>query len=143
MMSDWRTTALDLLAKHAGWLRVTSGSMAPLILPNDEVQIRPLAQPVPGQIVVFETPLGLNTHRVLAVQGQQIYTQGDNAWQPDPPWAIGQLRGQVVAIRRGHRSLEITTPFWRGVGKVLAGLLRAGAPARVALRLLRWGLGRW
>ncbi len=82
---------------------VTGHSMEPAISKGDVVIVgpysglfsRPLA---PGAIISFQSSLGLVTHRVAAVNGQQLTTRGD-AVGHDDPWTVStdDVAGVVLA----------------------------------------------
>jgi signal peptidase I len=82
--------AASLVPALTGWTRValTSGSMAPSLLPGDVVVADPhVRHPVdPGTVLVFEDPNrpGLVTHRVIDARDDGSYrTKGDANPNPD------------------------------------------------------------
>ena len=102
----WR----ELVAKGDYWFRVVSDSMAPTLLPGDQVLVQPLAQPaVPGQVVVFVHESKLVVHRCI---GEDRF-RGDAKIVPDPPIPAGDVIGLAAACRRGDREWPLgTSPPW-------------------------------
>ena len=90
----WR----ELIARGDYWFRVVSDSMAPTLLPGDQVLVQPLAQPaVPGQVVVFVHEGKLVVHRCI---GERQF-RGDAKIVPDPPVPVGNIVGLAATCRRG------------------------------------------
>jgi hypothetical protein len=84
---------------------VRGGSMAPLLVDGDRVEIAPARWPLPGDLVAFEAgDERLVVHRLLgyrwAAGGIACVTQGDASPRPDPPVARALLLGRVVAPAR-------------------------------------------
>jgi hypothetical protein len=119
----WR----DLIAQGDYWFRVSSDSMAPTLLPGDQVLVRPLDLPSgPGEVIVFLHEGKLVVHRCI---GDCLF-RGDAKIIPDPPVPGGQIVGIAVACRRGDREWKLGTSLpW------------ATRWARFKLRLQR--LDRW
>ena len=86
-------------------------SMAPWIQDGDEIVLAPadLEALRPGDIVQFRAPDGLRVHRILAVRrgaaGLCFLVAGDRSAIPDPPVPAGAIRGRVVAVMRGQRTI--------------------------------------
>lgn len=92
-------------------ITLTSGSMAPLLRPGDQIVLREtaVANLQPGDIVTLHDPIGLLTHRFWRADNQHIWTRGDRPLSFDPPADHEQLIGQVIARRRHQRQLDLTT----------------------------------
>jgi signal peptidase len=45
---------------------------------------------VPGEIITFERNDNLVTHRIISIEGDTIYTKGDNQEEPDP-WTVSRF----------------------------------------------------
>jgi signal peptidase I len=115
---------------HMPYLKVTSGSMAPLLQVGDEVGVQPvtLKQLRPGDIIIVSDRDQILTHRFINVRsspsGPVIVTQGDRARVADQPWAEQQLLGRVVLRRRQRRVLWLDFGVGQRLNRVLAGLSR-------------------
>lgn len=106
--------------------RVTSGSMAPLIAPGDEVIVAaaPPEALRPGDLVVAAAPGGpFVVHRLVAIRREgeqvQVVTKGDRSAAPDPVWPAEAVVGRVVAVVHAGQRLDLR----RGRGALLAALL--------------------
>jgi len=74
---------------------VKSDSMKPTFKSGDMVVIGSpgsyLTKDIaPGEIITFEHNNNLVTHRIISVEGDTIYTKGDNQEEPDP-WAVSRF----------------------------------------------------
>ena len=83
---------------------VQSGSMKPGINTGDMVVIGPVGGPfggevAPGTIVTYHHGSELVTHRIIAVDGQNLRTQGDAVEDPDP-WAVTRCDVRGVYLFR-------------------------------------------
>lgn len=111
--------------------RISSGSMAPTIRPDDVVVFDRLrGVPRLGQVVVVGRPDGLVTHRVERFVEGGLITKGDaNAVVDSAPVPLGDVIGVVEYVVPG-------LPRWRFALLVLAtlglglGLVAAGTPRR-------------
>lgn len=115
--SNARSTRIEttvkegLAAGHKVAIRVTSGSMAPLIAENDRVgvvQVQPDSV-LRGEVVVISGGEGWITHRLLDQINRDrdlwLSTKGDNSPLIDPYWRAEALIGRVVSIEREGRTL--------------------------------------
>ena len=115
-------------------LQVSTGSMAPFLLPGDAVRVASLGgvEPRRGALLVVRRGGFLVTHRLVgwvgAGAGRRLLLQGDACHRPDQPVAREDVLGVVVARRRAGR--------WAPVG---TGSLSWSRSAR---RLRRW-VRRW
>lgn len=104
--------------------RVTSDSMAPLLLPGDEVMVAaaPPETLRPGDLVVAATPgrAFFVVHRLVALHregdGFWLVTRGDRSSTPDPAWPAEAIVGRVVAVVRAGQTLDLR----RGRGRAMA-----------------------
>lgn len=136
--------------------RVTSESMAPLLLPGDEVIVAaaPPETLRPGDVIVAAAPgRPFVVHRLVALRregdGFWLVTRGDRSGTPDPAWTAEAIVGRVVAVVRAGQMLDLR----RGRGRVLTltqgtlarleaatyGLLRGAAYALLGRRMPRLG----
>ncbi|NMC53243.1 MAG: signal peptidase I [Chloroflexi bacterium] len=78
-----------LFLTTSGRLRVVIGySMQPTYQPGDILILQPLREEItPAMIISYQMTNRLITHRVLAVEGDHLITQGDNNDSPDP-WRV-------------------------------------------------------
>lgn len=87
-------------------LRVSGGSMNPILRDGDEIEAERVADPRGvslGDLVVIDLPdAGLVVHRVLWRSGSGLRTWGDGSRRMDPPIHASALVGRVVAARRGE-----------------------------------------
>lgn len=95
-------------------LRVVSSSMAPWLLPGDEVTLLrlPLSRLRCGDLVVVQRSADFVTHRLVLVKSGWVYTKGDRLPGIDAPASAEQVLGRVIAIRRGAQQRNLTTPGW-------------------------------
>jgi len=113
--SAFQSTAVRLareqLARGASVrLRVSSGSMAPLIAAGDEVIVEAVqpAELCAGEVVVLDAEGGFVMHRLLAWQGKRLVTRGDSMLAPDPPWLPEQVLGRVrTVLKADGRRLRV------------------------------------
>lgn len=100
-----------MTAGQMPFLRVSSGSMQPLLRVGDEVGVHPVTveQLQPGDIVVVAEPTQMLTHRFWKRQGAgarpSFLTRGDRVLSYDRVWTADQLLGRAVARRRQDRIL--------------------------------------
>jgi len=66
--------------------------------------------PSKGDIVLFEHPENKNNviHRVIAIEGDRIFTKGDNTHKPDP-WTLrrNEIKGIVTQIWRNKKTIHV------------------------------------
>ena len=81
--------AVILTATISGMARIVmTDSMAPTIRAGDVVLIKPLKSEIaPGMIITYNHGSKTITHRVVMVNGDNLYTKGDNSEQIDP-WEV-------------------------------------------------------
>ncbi len=100
----------DEVIRGTGYLklRVTGWSMLPSIWPGDTLELERAncCQLSPGDIVLFRRNSGLCVHRVFAVCGNAVLTQGDAMRQPDPLVPEHDLLGRVTHIVRGGKIIR-------------------------------------
>ncbi|HSH03071.1 MAG TPA: hypothetical protein VLL52_11180 [Anaerolineae bacterium] len=95
------------------YLTVISGSMAPLLQPNDQVQTEgvDLTDLQIGDIIVIAGVQAFMTHRyygTLAIDDRlHLITRGDRSLTYDSPWPPNKLVGRVIARRRRGRRLDL------------------------------------
>jgi hypothetical protein len=123
------------------YLTIVSNSMSPLIRRSDQIQLAPIAleQLSPGDIIVFEGPSNLITHRfwgiMLETEQTQLVTRGDRPQHFDKPVNSAKLIGRVICRRRQNKSLNLSQGTGKWLNSHLANLARleirlfASAPA--------------
>jgi signal peptidase I len=113
---------VELLSAASGTARLTvaGASMAPLLCRGDVILVRlGGVRPRLGDVVVRRQSGGLVVHRVVKVDGEHILTKGDASLSPDPPAALDDILGVVIAIE-GCLPVDLTRGTWRVVNPVLA-----------------------
>jgi hypothetical protein len=140
-------------------LTLQGRSMLPLVPPGSRIRVSAVAPDAvrPGDIVVLLGPR-LICHRVLACDGQQVQTRGDNCTTADRAMPVSAVLGRVEAVQRGGEWYKVDTSFWQRVGRLVACVGRSevaptfryrtpawwlwNAPAGLGTRLLMRGLVR-
>jgi len=116
-------------------VRVSGGSMRPLLAPGAVLVVKPCA-PADlrvGDIVVARSSAGrVVAHRLVARHGDVFVLRGDALGADDPPVGPTDILGRAVAFRRGGVTLDLDTKAARVVGGLLA---RASRLTRAALVL--------
>lgn len=99
----FETVLEDLLREgHAARFQADGDSMHPTIRAGDTVEILrvPLDSLHPGDVILTRAPRGLTVHRIVRIDGESATTRGDNAAADDPPVALAEVLGRVVAVYR-------------------------------------------
>ncbi|MEO6888262.1 MAG: hypothetical protein ABI456_03895 [Ktedonobacteraceae bacterium] len=122
--------SLYIQALHQGqglWFRVASASMHPTLRTGEAVWIEPATadEILPGEIIAFEAPGGLTTHRVLLRQLSNntlhLLQTGDASIEAG--WVSAQaVIGRVTSIRAHAGLVDLHCPFARRSGSVTACL---------------------
>ena len=81
-----------------GWAVVLSGSMEPAISVNDLIIVSENAPYAVGDTVVYQQGRMLVVHRVTAIDGDMVTTQGDANNVADAPINKSAVKGTVVAV---------------------------------------------
>ena len=82
-----------------GLATVESNSMQPALSRGDLLVVGQEAEPAVGDIVVYQDPsIGLVVHRVVALDGDLVTTQGDANNTVDVPFDRSRIVGHVVAV---------------------------------------------
>lgn len=125
---------------------VTGNSMHPLIREGDPIQIeqckpRDLSM---GDIITFRNDDLTVTHRVLWITRKgndiKLITKGDNEIIWDPPVSAVHIVGKVVGIGRANRTLNLETPSWRFMNRLLGFLFML---EMASILLYRFSVGRF
>jgi signal peptidase I len=93
--------------------RAIGASMQPTIEDGELITVAPVAPESVkrGDILLYQNERGVFAHRVVgSVKGiapLQYLLRGDAAVSYDPPVALEQILGRVVAVQRGNRSLAL------------------------------------
>ena len=103
-------------------LKVSQGSMRPLINPGDRVVVKGCRAEdlVLGDIILYEKEGTFYTHRFLYRRGLSLLTKGDNALFLDASFSKEQLLGKVITIKKKSRTIDLRKRFWRIINSVLA-----------------------
>lgn len=81
-----------------GLATVESNSMQPALSRGDLLVVGQETEPAVGDIVVYQDPsIGLVVHRVVALDGDLVTTQGDANNTADVPFDRSRIVGHVVA----------------------------------------------
>lgn len=88
--------------QHGRLLSVQTDSMVPTYRPGDALLVRSIemSRLHPGQIISYISPKDTQvvvSHRLIAVNGSVLTTQGDRLKRPDISFAPSLVIGQVVA----------------------------------------------
>lgn len=115
-----------MTAGQIPFLRVTSGSMRPILQVGDEVglQFVTLDQLQPGDIVVVSDRDEILTHRFYGTKcvgpPPRFLTRGDRVLSFDKVWNAEQLLGRAVVRRRKGQMLWLDYGPGRWLNKTLA-----------------------
>lgn len=127
-------------------MRVLGKSMYPLIREGDPIQVeqckpRDLSM---GDIITFRNDDLTVTHRVLWITRKgndiKLITKGDNEIISDPPVSSVHIVGKVVGIGRANRTLNLETPSWRFMNRLLGFLFML---EMASILLYRFSVGRF
>jgi hypothetical protein len=97
------------------YVTITSGSMAPLFRPGDQIQLEQVdaGQLRRGDVITLGGENAFLTHRywgVVEVSGEaRLLTRGDRLLAFDSPHSPSRLIGRVIARRRDGRRLSLET----------------------------------
>lgn len=79
-----------------GMAVVLSGSMEPTYSINDLIVVKEIEEYQIGDIVVFQDVYDLVVHRIVAISGDEIQTQGDANNMMDEPVMVSTIKGKVI-----------------------------------------------
>ena len=79
-----------------GMANVLSGSMEPTFSKGTLLFVRKDADLEVGDIVVYQAGSELIVHRIVALDGEQVITQGDANNVADAPFSRTQIKGKVI-----------------------------------------------
>lgn len=127
----------------AARLDVRGTSMAPLLLPGDEIEVEARAAGSfrPGEILLLAPRdrrggiAGFVVHRLLRRTRRGLLVRGDGARSADPLWP--EECALAVARARWRGGVRTELPPRRGRAETWRGLLAGRIRDRVAVRLLR------
>lgn len=110
---DAAEVIVDLLQRgHAVEFRVRGDSMHPSIREHDLVHVAPSGEVRVNDVVLALADRGLTAHRVIAVNGEQVLTRGDNTPSADRALARDRILGKVVWVERnGARRAPFREPI--------------------------------
>lgn len=115
-------------------LPTAGGCMRPWIWPNGKLHIErcTMAELRIGDIAVWFDGKTLISHRVVALQSDQLATRPDSSTTDDPPVRPDQLLGRAVRFTKGPISYRLEGPWF-------ALLTRVGrTPWAKFLASMRW-----
>lgn len=75
---------------------VLSGSMEPALSVDDLIVVVEHNDYQVGDIVVYQSGSSLVVHRIVAIEGDMVTTQGDANNAPDAPVPVRLIKGEVV-----------------------------------------------
>ncbi len=75
---------------------VLSGSMEPELSVNDLIIVKRTDRVEVGQVVVYRSGGSMTVHRIIAIEGDEIITQGDANNAPDDPITREMIKGEVI-----------------------------------------------
>lgn len=92
---------------HSATLRARGGSMWPSLRDGDVVTVAPARSVRRGEIVAVRCGDALVLHRAVSVEpgGAQVVLRGDSLPAADGKFALDEILGRVVSVRRGARTL--------------------------------------
>lgn len=108
---------------------VLSGSMEPELSMGDLLIVVEADDYAVGDVVVFQTRRTAVVHRIIAIEGEDIITQGDANNAPDAPIKLSNIKGVVAASVPyvGYLVNLIKTPIGTIILLGLAVLLLEGS----------------
>ena len=107
-----------------GWLKILSGSMAPLIQTGDQILVKKITHSHIhlGDIITFWQGNILVTHRVirkLTISGEVYFVEkGDGNANYSSIHAQGII-GKVIKIKKSKREIDIDTHIWHVFNKII------------------------
>lgn len=112
-----------------GLANVLSGSMEPTFSKGTLLLVKDTRQVKEGDIVVYQSGKELIVHRIIAVDGEKIITQGDANNVADEPFEKSQIKGKVICWIPvlGSVAAMLKTPIAVIVILLLAFLLVEGS----------------
>jgi signal peptidase I len=106
--------------------RALGGSMFPTIRGGDIITLEPAesGNTSRGDLLFFQNDGQFLVHRLIKKQqinGELfLITRGDNMPIPDPPLKSSKLRGKVVMLERGNRTIRFDSFFSRHFNHLMA-----------------------
>ena len=129
MLKSYLETALevsksDLRSGKRLSLRVNGQSMAPFLLPGDDVVVEGVTMDglSLGDLIVVKREEDLVTHRLVGMGEDAWYVKGDNFWRLDPLVKSQSIIGKVVAVERDGHEIELNDQYWKRVNSFLGKL---------------------
>lgn len=97
-------------------MAVAGDSMWPVLRSGDAVLCEPVAQALPGDIVVARLPHGIIAHRVKAWSARAVVLRGDASFADDVSINAQLVLGRVTRVRRNGveyalRDLNVARPL--------------------------------
>ena len=126
--SSYAKIALDLLQDAAQpgqmLLRVVSDSMKPWFQAGDLLRIErcPILNLRCGDMILWRNEQGLMTHRVVALEPQQMITKGDAVSIFDAPVKNTDVLGRVIGLEQAGGTLLWTDSLWQATARWQARL---------------------
>lgn len=108
---------------------VVSGSMQPAIEVGDLLILREVKEYRVDDIVTFRWDSNLVTHRIIAIDGDQVVTKGDSNNVTDEPMPMSRIEGKVVYSLSGAGNLILFLKTPLGILlMIIAAILIVEAP---------------
>lgn len=123
-------------------LDLTGLSMFPAIRAGDRCRVTSVAPETirVGDVILTTRETRLFAHRVVAIVAGppvQWIVKGDTLLVPDPPVVAEQILGQVIALERRGKVIDLRSAFRRRLGAVMARLSAPYSKAFVRALLFR------
>lgn len=128
---------------HALRFQAHGGSMVPFIRDGDVVEVQTIdgATIRRGNVVLCRNEGRVVVHRVIGVERKNdqatLVIQGDALARPDGRIPPEDVLGQVVAVERGGKRIELNGGWWRMAGWLWTRLWPLSAWCYQALTALR------
>lgn len=119
-MNETLDKGFDLSFKALG------NSMTPFICSGDVITVKSTESDnlSIGDIIFYVSETRFIVHRLIQKNkiGTELFfiTKGDNRGLPDPPVESSQIKGKVVKIERGSKSIDMESLSWKLVNYIIS-----------------------
>ena len=123
--ADWNGLLAERLRPGDTFrVKVTGGSMRPLLQPGDwvTVQAGPADEFEVGDLLLFQSGAHFVTHRLLGRAAGRLLLKGDALRTQDPPVAPQAVLGRVVTVEHHGKIRSLAARRW--TGRLAAGWSR-------------------
>lgn len=116
LLASFLRDGIDVRVRLSGW------SMKPLVPSGSLVRFSPSGKLSLGDVVLARLPNdALLAHRIVAIDGDRIWTKGDACRAADGPISRASVIGRAVS-REGFVSLPLSNVWMRAVGLIVSHL---------------------